>query len=195
MSNENETNQSELDALKVRADLLKLKYHPSIGVDALREKVAAAMAGTAPPVDPVADKAPAPATVDTPAEPVPETEGQKRYRLKQESLRLIRLRVTCMNPAKKEWAGEIFTVGNAAIGSVKRYVPFNVDEGWHVEQMIYQVIKERMCQIFVTVPDGRGGKRREGKQIREFAIELMPDLTADELAELAARQAATKAID
>ena len=36
----------ELTTLKGRADLLGIAYHPSIGVEKLREKVKAALAGT-----------------------------------------------------------------------------------------------------------------------------------------------------
>lgn len=38
--------QSELEALKARADLLGVTYHPSIGAEKLREKINAAMADT-----------------------------------------------------------------------------------------------------------------------------------------------------
>lgn len=207
MSNANDNDlptQDELETLKARAAMLGVKHHPSIGVEALREKVAAAQAGK--PAEP--DTTPtAPAAVVTPlvasADPAadapvaaaPETEAQKRMRRKNEALKLVRIRVTCMNPAKKEWEGEIFTAGNAAIGSVKKFVPFNADDGWHVQHIIYQMMLDRMCQVFSTVTDDRGNKVRRGKLIREFAIEVMPQLTQDELDELARRQAMAKSID
>ena len=40
---------TELEALKKRADQMGLTYHPSIGVDALREKVNAHLSGQAAP--------------------------------------------------------------------------------------------------------------------------------------------------
>lgn len=180
--------QDELAVLKARADLLGIKYHPSISLEKLREKVNASITPDEPE--------------ETPTDPdssaitfEPETPNAKRLRMKREATKLVRVRVTCMNPIKKEWDGEIFTVGNNAVGSIKKYVPFNAEDGWHVPQMILQMMQERMCQIFVTVTDDRGNKVRRGKQIREFAIEYLPQLTKAELAELAARQAATKAID
>ena len=94
-----------------------------------------------------------------------------------------------MNPAKKEWEGEIFTVSNNAVGTVKRYVPFNTEDGWHVEHILLEQLRERQCQIFVTEKDSRGNKVRKGKLIREFAIEVLDPLTKEELAELAQRQA------
>lgn len=180
----------ELTVLKDRADRLGLKYHPSISADKLREKIAAHLADQP---DPEAKTAPAAAPVAEAA--AVETPGQKRFRLKQEALKLVRIRVTCMNPAKKEWDGEIFTVGNAAIGSVKKFVPFNIEDGWHVPHCIYEMMKNRMCPVYVSGKSKAGVTIRESKLIREFAIEVLPQLTQEELDELARRQAMAKSID
>ena len=177
--------QDELDALKARANLLGVKFHPSIRLEKLREKVNDAVTS-----EDEAEEAP-----NTPSETKEETIGEKRKRLKAEALKLIRIRLTCLNPAKKEWDGEIITVGNSLIGSVKKFVPFNADDGWHVPHVIYQQLKERQCQVFYTATDARGNKVRKGKLIKEFAIEVLPPLTKEELGELARRQAMAKAID
>lgn len=175
--------QDELAALKARADMLGVKYHPSIKLDTLREKVTAAMADTADTADtPIGDN---PAS-DQPKE---ETPGQKRARLKKEASKLVRIRVTCMNPAKREWEGEIFTVGNAGVGTFSKYVPFNVEDGWHVPHIIYEQIRDRQCQIFVQEKAKNGVGVRKGKLIKEFAVEVLPALTQAELGELARRQA------
>jgi hypothetical protein len=100
-----------------------------------------------------------------------------------------------MNPAKKEWDGEIFTAGNSLVGSMTKYVPFNADDGWHVPRIIYQQLVQRQCQVFTTVRDSRGNTSRKGKLIKEFAIEVLPMLTAEELKDLAQRQAMAKSID
>lgn len=174
----------ELATLKERATLLGLTFHPSIGVEKLREKVAEKLAeGEAKPLA---------AAV---AEPEVESVNAKRTRQKREAMALVRIRVACMNPAKKEWDGEIFTVGNATIGSVKKYVPFNTEEGWHVPNVIYQMMKERTCQIFVAGKSKNGVTTRQGKLIKEFSIEVLDPLTKAELHELAQRQAMAKAID
>ena len=171
----------ELTTLKARADLLGVKYHPSVGVDKLREKIAAKLAD------------------EEPAEEQPkvkeESAHQLRVRKKREAEELVRIRVTCMNPLKKEWEGEIFTVSNAAVGTFKKYVPFNAEEGWHVPRIIYNQLVARQCQVFQTVTDSRGNKVRKGKLIREFAVEVLPPLTEAELKDLAQRQALSKAID
>lgn len=171
----------ELASLKSRADMLGIKYHPTISVEKLRDKVNAA-ASSEETVE------------EAQTEPVEETPAQERARLKREANELIRIRVTCMNPNKKEWEGEMFTAGNSLVGSFTKYVPFNNDEGWHVPRIIYNQLVNRQCQIFTSIRDARGNTTRQGKLIKEFAIEVLPNLTPDELAELARRQAATNAV-
>ena len=174
----------ELISLKQRADLLGLSFHPSIGLEKLREKVNAALASqeeTKPE--------------EVAQEPLAESNEQKRRRLRDEAAKLVRIRVTCMNPNKKEWEGEIITAGNAGVCTFKKYIPFNADEGWHVPNIIYQVLKDRECQVFSTVTGPQGNKFRKGKLIKEFAIEVLPQLTEVELARLAAAQAAAGSIE
>lgn len=176
--------QDELSTLKARADLLGISYHPSIGVEKLREKLAAAMEGDAKETKNEGTG------IGTPVE----SEAQKRLRLMQEATKLVRIRVTCMNPAKKEWEGEIITVGNAGVGTYKKYIPFNADEGWHVPNIIYQALQERQCQVFVSSKTKNGVTIRQGKLIKEFAIEVLPPLTEEELKDLAQRQAMSKSV-
>ena len=100
-----------------------------------------------------------------------------------------------MNPMKNEWPGEIFTTGNDVVGTFKKYVPFNADDGWHVPHIIYEMIRDRQCQVFTTTRTKNGVGVRQGKLIKEFAVEVLSDLTEAELAELAQRQAMAKAVD
>jgi len=176
----------ELTTLKQRADTLGIPYHPSIGLEKLREKVAAAIEGK-PEVD---DSANTDANVSPEVtEPVEETMEQRRARKRREATELIRVNVTCMNPAKKEWEGELFTAGNSLVGSHTKFVPFNTEDGWHIPRILYNQISQRQCQIFVTSKDSRGNSVRTGKLIKEFGIEILPMLTQKELDELARRQA------
>lgn len=182
---------AELENLKARADLLGVTYHPNIGTEKLREKIAAKQAEEATPA-PVSGEAAGKSEEKVSIQSAEESPAAKRVRLKREGLKLVRVRITCMNPFKKEWEGEIFTVSNNAVGTVKRYVPYNVEDGWHVEHILLEQLKERKCQIFVSEKDSRGNKVRKGKLIREFAIEVLDPLTDKELAELAQRQAMAK---
>jgi hypothetical protein len=184
MSEENlETN--ELELLKQRAEKLGIKFHPNIGLEALRERVNERLAASTE-----ASKEEAAS-----AEKGEETEAQRRQRLKKEASRLVRIRVSCMNPNKKAWEGEVFTVSNSVVGTFKKYVPFNADEGWHVPEIIYKQIRDRKCQVFQWVKGPRGEKIRKGKLINEFNVEVLPPLTKEELEELARQQALARAID
>ena len=174
----------ELTTLKARADMLGVKYHPSISLEKLRDKVNAAVEG-------------APEVQDTSAEVTAqaETEEQERARIRREANELMRINITCMNPAKSEWDGEIITAGNSLVGSFTKFVPFNTTEGYYVPRIIYHVLKDRQCQVFVTKRDDRGNSYKQGKLIPEFNISILPIHTLEEMQELAQRQAMAKAID
>jgi hypothetical protein len=194
---------AELESMKTKADLLGVKYHPAIGADALREKIkaheaaadqaaAAAEANTGPgPV--MGSTPPAPAAVVVSAV---EAQRARLRNLRDEATKLVRIRLSCLNPAKKEWSGEIITAGNSVLGSFKKFVPFSgADEGYHVPFIIYQVLKDRQCPLFYTEKSKNGVNMRKSKMIREFAIEILDQLTPDELHDLAQRQAMAKSID
>ena len=172
----------QLTVLKARAQRLGIKFHPSIGLEALRTKINETLGQTAAESD-----APAAAVEAAPA--AEETRNQARLRLRKEAGKLVRIRLTCMNPNKKDWRGEVFTVSNSVVGTYRKFVPYNNEEGWHVPQFILNMIKERKFQTFYTVKNARGVAVRKGKLVPEFAVEIMPPLTEVELAELARRQA------
>jgi hypothetical protein len=140
--------QDELTVLKARAATLGIKHHPSIGLDKLKAKVNGALSDT--PTEVAEDIMNEDQGVLKELADIPETELQMISRLRREATQLQRVVIACMNPQKKEWEGEIFTVGNSAVGSIKKYVPFNNDEGWHVPKMLLNMITERKCQIFVN---------------------------------------------
>lgn len=180
----------ELTVLKSRADMLGVSYHPSIGVEKLRDKIAAKLADQPDPdlVDLAKSKSASNVALSAAVAEV-ETENQMRARLKKEANVLVRINVTCMNPAKREWEGEIFTTGNSTIGTFKKFVPFNTTDGWHVPAIILEMLRQRECQIFRNEKAKNGVTIRKGMLIKEFAIEVLQPLTQNELSELARRQA------
>lgn len=181
--------QDELTVLKERATTMGIKFHPSIGLDKLREVVNKFMTDDVV----IATKKDEDEEVTEPEAVVideaNETVEQRRFRKKKEANALVRIQVTCMNPAKKEWEGEIFTAGNSLVGSFTKYVPFNTEDGWHVPHIIYEQIKERQCQVFTTKKSRNGINVRESKLIREFGVLVLPALTKKELESLARQQA------
>jgi hypothetical protein len=106
---------------------------------------------------------------------------------KQRARELVRVQVTCMNPIKKEWQGEILSTGSAKMGTFKKYIPYNVE--WHVPRALLEFMKEKKCSVFQNVPDGRGGMKKESRSIPEYSIAELPPLTPEELKALAQRQA------
>lgn len=160
--------ENELESLKHRANLMGITYHPSIGVAKLREKVEAALSQPEPEEPKVAPKI---SSINKNRHP---------------ALALVRVRITCMDPSKKEFQGEIFGAGNSEIGTVKKFIPFEAPT--HVPQIILNSIKERKYQTFVTEKTRNGVPIKKGKLVRAFAIEELPPLTEKELQELKQRQ-------
>ena len=161
-----------LNALKEEADELGVKYHTNIGYDKLKEKIDAMK--------------------DAPVE-VKKTKGQIKAEQIKEAKRLIRFRVTCMDPSRKGWKGDYFTVMNSTFGTIKRYVPFNLI--WHAEKAILKQIKRKKRQEFYEVPGKFGTKRKLSRMVPMYAIEELPQLTTEELKELATQQALNRSIE
>lgn len=177
---------SELQVLKQRADMLGVPYSNNIGVETLRQRVADAMEGKKAEPEQVKSANPLGADI-----PEVETPMQLRARLMAEQLKLVRLRITNMDPKKKDLPGEILTVANEYIGTVRKYIPYGeqTDNGYHVPYCLYTLLESRRFQhIRVTKKNGR--EHVETSWAKEFSLEILPQLTPDELAKLAASQAA-----
>lgn len=182
----------ELTLLKERATLMGITFHPAIGAVSLAAKIAAAL--NVPP--PVKDDVTPPVVVAAaPLVADGETEAARNQRLRKEAVRLVRVNITCMNPNKKDWPGEFKSVGNSVVGMVKKYIPFNTSEGYHVPSIILEHLKECQCQIFYPVVLPNGQKVQKGKLIKEFAIDILPNLTPVEITELARMQAINNSIE
>ena len=179
------TEQSELASLKARADLAGVKYHPNIGVDALREKLNAKLGYTDE-----FDSSKAEDSVVTP------TKSLQQY-LQETELALVRIRVSCNNPSKKDLQGEWFTVDNRYIGTIRKFVPFGeaMDKGYHVPKCIYTVLKEREYLRVTTRKDNKGNTVMDSRYVPEYSIEVLPPLTEQELKDLAKLQLATGSVD
>lgn len=168
----------ELDLLKQRADTLGVKYSPNIGLDALKTKVEAALNGTK-----TSDEAGAAPVLSL---------AQLREQMQKEELKLIRVRIANLNPDKKDLHGEIFTVANKIIGTVRVFVPYGerTDDGWHVPNIIFKQLKARkFLQVKVLTRAG-GHTEVEQKWVPEFSLEVLEPLTEEELSQLANQQAA-----
>lgn len=179
--------KNELKTLKERATTMGLNFPKNAGLEAMRKLVNDAIEGKEPEPE-VEDKT-------EPTEEVKLTPQQVRAGKMKAARQLVRIRLTCMNPQKSEWDGEVITVSNSVIGTIKRFVPFHAgDEGWHVERAIFNVLRDRQCQVF-TNKKTKHGTVRKGKLIKEFSIEVLDPLSEKELKELAKVQAARRGDD
>jgi hypothetical protein len=141
--------------------------------------------------------APAPAVAPTviaapPAAPVPQKKLSMREQLYAEQMRLVRVRITNLDPKKKDLPGEIFTVANEYIGAVKKYVPYGEvsDNGWHIPYCIYQALLERQFVDIRTSKGKNGVPVVTTRMAREFSLEVLEPLTEEELKQLATAQMA-----
>jgi hypothetical protein len=186
----------ELATLRARADMMGIKYHPSTGVDKLKAKINNALSGIKAD-SPLGDDPDVKVLNSGAKNYISEKEFQEEeFKLRRQNAgKLVRVRVTCMNPSKKDWDGEIISVGSAKMGTFKKFVKFNAEDGWHIPHIIYEYMKERKCSIFHTVTDHTGQKVRKAKQVNEFSIEVLPALTKEELKLLAQQQAMAEGKD
>lgn len=188
MSDENETVEpSEIDLLKDRARIMGIVFSNNIGIDSLRKKIENKMNGEpevkeTPVVNPLVPEVTAKVKMMT-----------FREGIIAQAMKLVRVRITNMDPKKKDLPGEIFTVANEFIGNVCKYVPYGEqsDDGYHVPQCIYDQLDDRKFLNIRTVKDQKTGAPKVSTAwSKEFALEILPQLTRAELDKLAAAQKA-----
>ena len=169
---------NKLELLKARADKLGIKYSPNIGIETLKERINAVLS---------------PEKQTT----VINSEDAERTRVRNDALKLIRCQIVNLNPNKKAWEGEIITVWNKYTGTVRKFVPFGEKtvEGYQVPQIIYNVLKERKYLSISTKRDPKTGELSVKTQwVPEFSLTVLPQLSKQQLAELAAAQKASGSI-
>ena len=183
---------SELDMLKSRAKLMGITFSNNIGLDALKTKIEehkqASEAKTQTQILAQTNE----------QQPEVQTENQTkktktlslRAHLQKEKMKLVRLRITNLDPKKKDLPGEILTVGNEYLGTVRKFVPFGeaTDNGYHVPYCLYELMRDRKFLSIKTRKGPKGQTIVEQQMVREFALEILPPLTEAELARLSAAQ-------
>lgn len=183
IENEFDTSEeAELAALKERAKMMGLKLSPKIGLEKLKAKIEAKLNPT----------------VEEDVDPGEETEIQRKARIRKkqitEQMVLIRCRIANLNPSKRDLRGEIFTVANKYVGTVRKFIPYGeaTDNGYHIPNIIYEQLKTRKFLQVNTRNDRSAGNQIvvDQRWVPEFSIEVLPQLTLEELDKLAASQAA-----
>lgn len=191
----------ELKTLKERADLMGITYSNNIGVDALKAKIKEKLEGKANETK--ADK-----NSESQEKKKEDKEDQYelplnmvtdeailRERIYKDNMYLVRVRISNLNPAKKDIPGEFVTVSNKYLGTVRKYIPFGeaTDNGYHVPKILLEVLKSRKFLSLKTKRDRTTGTAVPSQQwVKEFAIEELPPLTKEELEQLKRQQAAAR---
>lgn len=167
----------EMTLLKQRAKQLGITFSNNISLEKLRERINEKLVGT----------------VEEDGEENVAVQPKTRQQIVAEQMRLVRVRLTNLDPKKANVPGEVFTVANEYVGAVRKFIPYGEvsEDGYHVPYIIFKALKRRKFLNIVTRKDQRTGTNFvEHRMVPEFAIEVLPQLTPDELKALAAAQTA-----
>lgn len=178
----------EITLLKQRATTLGISFSNNIGAETLKERIKEKLEGKE-----VATERTNQVNALTGEKDEVLTKEQRRAKVKKDADKLIRLRITNLDPKKSKWPGEIITVANEFIGTVSKYVPFGevTEDGYHVPNVIYKKLKKRkFLDIKVIKQRGKPDRIIE-RWVPEFALEVLPQLTEAQLKKLAAAQTAS----
>lgn len=159
--------QSEKVILMERAEKMGLKVSPNIGIETLKERIHEKLREDNP------------------------NEEDELETARKECMKLVRISLSCLDSSKSELDGEFFQAANG-VCNVKRYVPFNVP--WHIEQILYDTIKEKKMQKVVSAGKDSSVNRKT-LLASAYAMEILDPMTQQELDDLAKVQAARQSIE
>jgi len=170
--------KSRLEILKERATQLGITYSPNIGEDTLAKKIEDKINGQ--------NAGEALEQLQTKPLSTAELAAAKR----RDAMKLVRVVVSPMDPLRAQLEGEIVTGGNSLIGTISKYVPFNVEAGYHIPEILYKILRDRKYMAHYTVTDSKGREINKHRLAPAYTIQVLPDLTEQELKDLARDQRA-----
>lgn len=185
----------ELTLLKERAKVMGIPFSNNISLETLRKRVADKMEGKdeAPEVNALTgDPEIAQAMVAKPLNQKANAVALRKL-MYAKQMRQVRVRITNMDPKKKDLPGEIWTVANEYLGTVRKFVPYGeqTDDGFHIPYCLYRLLDSKRFLHIRDVKDRTTGIVRQDKVwAKEFSLDVLPTLTQGELDRLAAAQAA-----
>lgn len=180
---------TRLESLKAKAAKLGITYKSNISETALAKKIEAVLSdeSTAKDESDEADESEQDDEEETKPKPKKLDKASERKR----SQKLIRVVVRPLDPRRTQLDGELVMTGNSAIGTTGKFVPFNVEAGFHIPEIIYNTLKDRTFTEFYTVQDAQGNEHTKSRQKKAFIIEVLDPLTEAEIQEIKIRQQAT----
>ena len=193
--NADEQAVDELTLLKERAKVMGIPFSNNISLETLRKRVSDKMEGKdeAPEVNALTgDPEIAQAMVAKPLNQKANAVALRKL-VYAKQMRQVRVRITNMDPKKKDLPGEIWTVANEYLGTVRKFVPYGeqTDDGFHIPYCLYRLLDSKRFLHIRDVKDRTTGVVRQDKVwAKEFSLDVLPTLTQGELDRLAAAQAA-----
>jgi hypothetical protein len=180
--------ETELDSLRRKCKLMGIEYSPNSGAHILRKQIQEKEGGK---VEYVTETIEAKKAYPSRIRMYNETQwNQKQIEDRaKEANRLVRVRIQCLDPMKKDWEGEIISVGSSKLGTFKKYVPYKAEEPYHIPQIIYEYLINRKHRVGYDHRDPDSGRvTRQNKLVASYAIEVLPPLNPKELKALAQQQ-------
>lgn len=179
----NNIEEMSLEDVKTELESHGVKLHHKTGEAKYRETLEAVLSGTynATPVE---------KTVEVQQ---PKAEKVEELTREQKAMRLVRVIVSPNDPVRSGFPGHIFTVCSSKLNrgrAIKKYVPFNNEEGWHIPHIIYEQIKSAQMQKFKPVKMANGETTMQPYLTRMYNVEVLPPLNQHELDALASAQKA-----
>jgi hypothetical protein len=130
------------------------------------------------------------------------SEVEKRAIVRAKAMRLHRVRVHNLDPNDAAVPGAIKTVYNKYTGKVSKYIPFGEENehGYHIPEILMNSLREEKYTMRKEVKQrgqvsSFGVKQYKTVLMPKFNIEILPDLSAEEIHGLAQDQKARGAID
>lgn len=112
------------------------------------------------------------------------TSKQSRNAYLKENKKLIRCRITPLDPADSGKTGELFSVGNKVLGDISKIVMFNTIT--HIPNAMYKVMKE--ATFYKRVPSTNPKLPPKMIEVPKYNIDVLPTLTKEELETLRDQQ-------
>lgn len=177
-----------IDTLKERATRLGIKYSPNIGEDALAKKIEEHNKQTQGLLD--GDDGVVDLSKETKARAL--TDAEKRVEARKAANKLVRVNIHPNDPMRQQVRGELIWTGNLQVGTIGKYVPFGTTKGYHVPQIVLNVMRDRKFTAFVIRKDKYGNDVPRAVQRPAYTIQELPPLTQAEIDKIATRQLAMR---
>jgi len=191
-----ESKDQALLELKERADALNVPYHPNIGIEKLQMRIDAHLS--------VMDDKRFNTTTHHNQDSIATSQHvdedtikrQSLEKKRREQLKLVRIILNSNDPNRTEWEGEVITCSNDLVGTVKKFIPYGHEAGWHIPQIMLNTLREKQVQLHSQKVNRKTGVRvHTTRLVPAYSIEVLQPLNSQELDLLAKQQSNVDEID